>query len=78
LKKLFSTTNPIESLNSITEEDMRRVKYWKDSGQFQRWCATMALSAESKMRKVKGWRGLEALKRKVLILCNKNKGLRQR
>jgi transposase-like protein len=34
LKKVFSTTNPIESLNSLIEEDMRRVKKWKDSEHF--------------------------------------------
>lgn len=31
LKRLLSTTNPIESLNSLIEEDMRRVKKWRDS-----------------------------------------------
>ncbi len=54
LKKFFSTTNPIESLNSITGEDLRRVKRWKNSSQFQRWFATSALNAETRMRKVKG------------------------
>jgi len=40
LKAFFSTTNPIESLNSLIEEDMRRVKHWKNSEHFQRWLAT--------------------------------------
>lgn len=43
LKTFFSTTNPIESLSSLIEEDMRRVKYWENSEHFQRWCATYCL-----------------------------------
>ena len=69
LKKFFSTTNPIESLNSITEEDMRRVKRWKDSPHFQRWCATMSLNAEKRMRRVKGYKGLTRLRQTLLSLC---------
>ena len=61
LKKFFSTTNPIESLNSLLEEDMRRVKHWKNSEHFQRWLATFCLHNEKRMRKVRGYRGLPAL-----------------
>ena len=61
LKRLLSTTNPIESLNSLIEEDMRRVKNWKDSSHFQRWLATYCLHSEKKMRRVKGYNALPAL-----------------
>lgn len=61
LKRLFSTTNPIESLNSLVEEDMRRVKKWKDSSHFQRWLATYCLNSEKKMRRVKGHNALPGL-----------------
>lgn len=61
LKTFFSTTNPIESLNSLIEEDMRRVKHWKNSEHFQRWLATYCLASENKMRKVRGFRDLPAL-----------------
>ncbi|MGZ3746681.1 MAG: transposase [Pseudobdellovibrionaceae bacterium] len=61
LKRLFSTTNPIESLNSLIEEDMRRVKKWKDSSHFQRWLATYCLNSEKKMRRVKGHNALPGL-----------------
>lgn len=46
LKRFFSTTNEIESLNSMIEEDMRRVKRWRDSEHFQRWLATYCLASE--------------------------------
>ncbi|MFN9969688.1 MAG: transposase, partial [Phycisphaerae bacterium] len=61
LKTFFSTTNPIESLNSLIEEDMRRVKHWKDSKHFQRWLCTYCLASEKKMRKIRGHKDLPAL-----------------
>ncbi len=61
LRKIFSTTNPIESLNSLLEEDMRRVKHWKNSEHFQRWLATFCLQSEKRMRRIKGFRGIPAL-----------------
>lgn len=61
LKKFFSTTNAIESLNSLIEEDMRRVKKWKDSEHFQRWLATYCLASEKKMRRIRGHTALPGL-----------------
>ena len=61
LKKFFSTTNPIESLNSLLEEDMRRVKRWRDSEHFQRWLATYCLASEKKMRRIRGHASLPGL-----------------
>jgi putative transposase len=61
LKRFLSTTNPIESLNSLIEEDMRRVKRWRDSEHFQRWLATYCLASEKKMRRIRGHQGLPGL-----------------
>ncbi len=61
LKTFFSTTNPIESLNYLIEEDMRRVKHWKNSEHFQRWCATYCLAAEKRMRRIHGYKSLPGL-----------------
>lgn len=61
LKKFFSTTNAIESLNSLLEEDMRRVKRWRSSEHFQRWLATYCLASEKKMRRVRGHASLPGL-----------------
>ena len=61
LKRFFSTTNPIESLNSLLEEDMRRVKKWQDSTHFQRWLATYCLASEKRMRRTRGYAGLPGL-----------------
>ena len=61
LKHFFSTTNAIESLNSLLEEDMRRVKRWRDSEHFQRWLATYCLASEKRMRRVRGHSSLPGL-----------------
>jgi len=70
LRSILSTTNPIESLNSLLEEDLRRVKRWKDSSHFQRWMATACLQNEKRMRRIRGYRGLPALVIRLRELCN--------
>jgi transposase-like protein len=69
LRKLFSTTNPIESLNSLLEEDLRRVKRWRNSEHFTRWLATACLHNEKRMKKVKGYVGIPALSVALAELC---------
>ena len=69
LKRVFSTTNPIESLNSLIEEDMRRVKKWQDSAHFQRWLATYCLHSETKMRRVRGFKALPGLWVLLRTMC---------
>jgi len=69
LRKFFSTTNPIESLNSLLEEDLRRVKRWRDSLHFQRWLATACLQNEKRMRRIRGYRALPALIVRLQSLC---------
>jgi len=73
LKQLFSTTNPIESLNSLIEEDMRRVKKWQDSAHFQRWLATYCLHSEKKMRRVRGYKALPGLWVLLRTMCDGDK-----
>ncbi len=70
LKKLFSTTNPIESLNSLLEEDLRRVKRWRNSDQFQRWLACACLRNEKRMHRIKGYRGLVAMQVRLQEICS--------
>ena len=73
LRRFFSTTNPIESLNSLLEEDLRRVKRWRDSAHFQRWLATACLQHETRMRKIRGFRALPALVVRIQSLCIQEK-----
>lgn len=69
LKKFFSSTNPIESLNYLLEEDLRRVKRWRNSEHFQRWMAGACLNNEKRMRRIKGFRALPALKARLQEIC---------
>lgn len=72
LRKFFSSTNPIESLNSLLEEDLRRVKRWRDSAHFQRWLATACLKNEKRMRRIRGFQALPALRVKLQGLCRRD------
>ena len=75
LKKFFSTTNPIESLNSLLEEDTRRVKSWKNSEHFQRWLATACLHNEKRMRRIRGFKTLPALKVRLQEICRQEEAV---
>ena len=65
LRRSLATTNPIESCLSTVERVARNVKRWHAGNQALRWTATGLLEAERKFRKVKGFRDLAALHRKL-------------
>jgi len=58
----LKTTNCIESLNSQLAQYTKRVSYWKNSNQRQRWIATALLAIEPSLRKIKGFKFLPILK----------------
>lgn len=59
----FKTTNCLENVNRQLERLTHRVSYWKNSHQRQRWTATALLEIEPRLRKVKGFRHLKALRK---------------
>jgi putative transposase len=59
----FKTTNCIESVNALVEQRTAKVDYWKNSDQQPRWLATALLDIEPRLRRVKGYRHLRALRR---------------
>lgn len=59
----FKTTNCLENVNRQLERLTHRVSYWKNSDQRQRWTATALLEVEPRLRKVKGFRHLKALRK---------------
>jgi transposase-like protein len=61
LRRTLSTTNPIESAQSVAESVTRRVKRWRDGHMRQRWCAAGLLDAESRFNRVKGYKHLPQL-----------------
>lgn len=67
LGRSFKTTNCIESVNSLIETRTAKVDYWKNSDQKQRWLATALLDIEPRLRRVKGYRHLAALRRAMQV-----------
>ena len=65
LRQTLASRNPIESCLSTVERVARNVKRWRAGDHALRWTATGLLEAEKKFRKVKGFRELEILRRKL-------------
>ena len=63
LRRTLATTNPIESVLSVTRRVTARVTRWRDGDMRRRWCVAGLLRAEAKFRRVKGHRAMPALLR---------------
>lgn len=63
LGRSFTTTNCLESVNALVEQRTGKIDHWKNSDQKQRWLATALLDIEPRLRRVKGYRYLPALRR---------------
>jgi transposase-like protein len=62
----FKTTNCIESVNSMAEQECGKVDYWKNSAQKHRWFASALLDIEPRLRKVMGYRQLYKLRNALM------------
>ena len=58
LRRVLRSTNPIENIFSRTRELCRNVKRWQSADMALRWAATMLLQAESKFRRVFGYKSM--------------------
>ena len=65
LWRTLSSTNPIESCLSTVERVARNVKRWREGDQSLRWTATGLLEAEKKFNRIKGYREIAALNRRL-------------
>jgi putative transposase len=65
LRRTLASTHPIESCLSTGGRVARNVKRWRAGDHALRWTATGLLEAERKFRRVKGFRELEILQRKL-------------
>lgn len=60
--RTFSTTNPIENLNSSARWTTRNVKRWRTGSMVERWACAAVCEASQKFRRLKGWKsGMPAL-----------------
>ena len=65
LKLTLQSTNPIESMISTVRVIHRNVKHWSSGDMCLRWTAAGMLEAETRFRKVEGYRGLAGLAVKI-------------
>ena len=65
LKLTLQSTNPCESMISTVRVIHRNVKHWSSGEMCLRWTAAGMLEAESRFRKVPGYRGLATLAVKI-------------
>jgi len=65
LKLTLQSTNPIESMISTVRVINRNVKHWSSGDMCLRWTAAGMLEAETRFRKVEGYRGLAGLAVKI-------------
>jgi putative transposase len=65
LRRSLSSTNLIESCLSTVRQVTRNVKRWQGGDHIARWAAAGLLEAERKFRKVRGYRELPELARKL-------------
>ena len=65
LKLTLQSTNPIESMISTVRVIHRNVKHWTSGDMCLRWTAAGMLEAETRFRKVQGYRGLATLAVKI-------------
>ena len=61
LRRIFSSTNSIESLFSRGRDLSRNVKNWKSENMATRWAGAVLLRAEKGFRKIRGFRELPNL-----------------
>jgi putative transposase len=65
LKLTLQSTNPCESMISTVRVIHRNVKHWRNGEMCLRWTAAGMLEAETRFRKVEGYRGLATLAVKI-------------
>lgn len=65
LRRTLASTNPIESCLSTVERVARNVKRWRAGEQALRWTAMGLLKAQTKFRRVRGYRDLQLLHRRM-------------
>ena len=61
LLKTLMTTNPLESIFSIVEADVKRVKNWQGSDMRKRWLVAALLDAEGRVNRIQGKKYLHEL-----------------
>lgn len=73
LSRSLSTTNCIESLNSLLGKYFRNVKRWTNSAQRYRWTAAALLQIETQMKKISNFKSLKKLNEQIKEAIKSNR-----
>ena len=68
LRKTLHSTNPIESMFSTVRDCEGNIKRYRDSRMAQRWLAAVCLHCEQNFRKIKGYRSIKSVVKKIEAL----------
>jgi len=63
LRRFFSSTNPMESINSMIETKTTRVRRWRNANQIMYWIATAHRQQVKNFNKIKGYQSIGELAR---------------
>jgi putative transposase len=67
LRKTLHSTNPIESMFSMVRDCEGNIKRYRGSRMSQRWLAAVCLHCEKGFKRVKGYRGIKEVMRKIEV-----------
>ena len=65
LRKTLYSTNPIESMFSIVRDSEANIKFYRGSHMMQRWLASVLLYAETRFRKIKGFKEIWKVRKAI-------------
>lgn len=65
LRKTLHSTNPIESMFSMVRDCEGNIKRYRGTGMSQRWLAAVCLHCEKGFRRIKGYRSIASVVKKI-------------
>ena len=72
LRKTLHSTNPIESMFSVVRDGEANIKNYQGSRMMQRWLASVLLYAETRFRKIKGFKSIWKVRKEIKQLQSNN------
>jgi putative transposase len=70
LRKLFGSTNMIESCFSVTKDLCRNVKRWRNAAMACRWAGSMLAEAQRRFHRIMGYRDLPLLMKALGVIVD--------
>ena len=65
LRKTLHSTNPIESMFSVVRDGEANIKNYRNSKMMHRWLASVLLFAETRFRRIKGYKSIWKVRKEI-------------